>query len=90
MLTPADIRSGIAGALALLRDDPGAMRHFDLSFEGFWKSFLAILVIAPVLLLYIHGEWLIVTGAGLHAQRSYAALVAAGSPPPRWTGWPIR
>ena len=57
MLTINDIRAGLTGASGLLRGDAGAMRHFDVSFEGFWKSFFAILVILPIVLLYIHGEW---------------------------------
>ncbi|MCB1479672.1 MAG: hypothetical protein KDJ62_12550 [Rhodobiaceae bacterium] len=81
MLTIADIRAGLNGASGLMRGDRDAMREFDVSFEGFWKSFFAILVILPVLLLYIHGEWQTLamteppSGDPLDVPQSYPAFV---------------
>ena len=81
MLGIDDIRSGLKGAVGLLRGDASAMRHFDVSFEGFWKSFFAILVILPVILLYIHGEWETLaladtrSGDPMDVPQSYGAFV---------------
>ena len=81
MLTIADIRAGLNGASGLMRGDRDAMREFDVSFDGFWKSFFAILVILPVLLLYIHGEWQTLamteppSGDPLDVPQSYPAFV---------------
>src|SRR5262245_44712329 len=44
---------GIAGAWRLARLDPGGFRYFDLSEEGFWKSFQAALVAAPLFIVLI-------------------------------------
>lgn len=57
MLTLAEIRSGLTGAWLMFRNDPDAMDHFDLSFEGFWKSFLAGILLIPVVLVQVQTEW---------------------------------
>lgn len=49
---PAAAR-GIAGAWRLARLDPNGFRYFDLSQEGFWKSFQAAAVAAPLFVLLI-------------------------------------
>lgn len=76
MLTLIDIRGGLSGAWRLFRGDPKAMDAFDLSYDGFWKSFLAILVALPVFLLYVHGEWSALSAA---VERAPDAQVAAPS-----------
>lgn|GEM_PF-369095 len=54
--TGPDIRRGLAGALAILRREPAAMALFDLSFEGFLRSFSAALLAFPAyLVLVLHG-----------------------------------
>jgi hypothetical protein len=57
MLSLADIKAGLTGAIRLFRADPRAMQAFDVSIDGFWKSFLAVVVILPLYLVYLHGEW---------------------------------
>ena len=47
----AYITRSIYGAWRLARLDPGGMRHFDLTIEGFWRSFMVALYIAPLYLL---------------------------------------
>ncbi len=42
-----DIVYGIYGAWRLARLDAGAMRYFDRTQEGFWKSFFAAVIVAP-------------------------------------------
>lgn len=49
----AQIRTGLAGALAILRREPAAMAGFDLSFEGFLASFTAALLSFPAYLLLV-------------------------------------
>jgi hypothetical protein len=43
-----EILYGIFGAWRLFRLDPKAMAYFDNSVEGFWKSFFAAVLFAPV------------------------------------------
>ena len=49
---PAAAR-GIAGAWRLARLDANGFRYFDLSEAGFWKSFQAAVVAAPLFVLLI-------------------------------------
>jgi len=41
----------IRGAWRIARFDPDAMQDFDLSIDGFWRSFLAALIVIPPSLL---------------------------------------
>ena len=43
----AEIRHYFEGALRLARGDTGGMAHFDFSADGFWRSFWAMVVVAP-------------------------------------------
>ncbi|SNB64389.1 hypothetical protein SAMN07250955_10477 [Arboricoccus pini] len=61
------IDQGIRGAFRLARRDPAAMESFDLSVDGFYRSFLAALVTAPAYALQavgslLHGGWPTVMG----------------------------
>jgi len=47
------IRS-IDGAFRIARFDPTARNYFDLSAEGFWRSFGAMVYVAPLYLIFIH------------------------------------
>ena len=47
MLSGQEIVSSIYGAWRILRFDPRALDHFDLTIEGFWRSFFAALLVAP-------------------------------------------
>lgn len=49
----AEIRRGLAGAIAILRREPAAMAGFDLSFEGFLGSFTAALISFPAYLVLV-------------------------------------
>lgn len=43
----AEIRHYFAGAWRLARGDTGGMTHFDFSADGFWRSFWAVVIVAP-------------------------------------------
>ena len=42
-----EILRSLTGAWNLFLDRPDALRYFDISVEGFWRSFAAILLVAP-------------------------------------------
>ncbi len=48
-----EIRRGLDGALAILRRDPAAMGRFDLSFDGFVRSFSALPLAWPAYVLLV-------------------------------------
>ncbi len=53
MLDLAGAARGIAGAWRLDRLDANGFRYFDISDEGFWKSFQAAIVAAPLFILLV-------------------------------------
>ena len=54
-MTPLNIHIGmsIAGALKLARFDAGGMAFFEISPQGFWRSFWAAGIVAPFFLLLL-------------------------------------
>ena len=50
-----EILAALYGALRLMRLDQGGMNWFNLSTEGFWRSFFAAVLVAPffALLMYL-------------------------------------
>ena len=51
MLDRDEIARSLTGAWHLFLDRPDAMRYFDLSIEGFWRSFRAIVLLLPAYIL---------------------------------------
>ncbi len=51
MISLAETLRALNGAWRLLRNEPDALRYFDTSAEGFWRSFAAIVFIIPTFLL---------------------------------------
>ena len=51
----AEIVRSLSGAWRLLLLDPSDMRRFDVSIGGFWRSFFAAVLVAP---LYILRGWI--------------------------------
>jgi len=47
MLTRDEITRSLTGAWELFLDRPGAMRFFDMSVDGFWRSFAAVVLVVP-------------------------------------------
>ncbi len=48
MITRDEITRSLTGAWEIFIDRPNAMRHFDTDYAGFWRSFQAIVLIAPL------------------------------------------
>ena len=48
MITRDEITRSLTGAWEIFLDRPNAMRHFDTDYAGFWRSFQAIILIAPL------------------------------------------
>lgn len=51
MISTREIFLGIYGAWRLLHFDRAALRYFDSSVDGFWKSFYAALVVLPAVII---------------------------------------
>lgn len=56
MTWAAEVQRAATGAVRLARFDEGGMASFDVSLDGFWRSFSAALLLAPfVAVLRAHG-----------------------------------
>ena len=51
---PAEIISSLRGAIRLLRRDTGGFGDFNLTPEGFWHSFFAIVLVLPMVAFALH------------------------------------
>jgi hypothetical protein len=51
VITPDEIVRSLTGSWRLALDKPDAMRFFDVSLDGFWRSFQAIVLIVPAFAL---------------------------------------
>ncbi len=51
MFTPDEIRNNLTGAFQVMKGDPDGMNDLDTSVEGFWRSFGALILIVPVIVL---------------------------------------
>ena len=82
----AEIARSLTGAWRLLLLDPGAMRWFDISLGGFWRSFFAALLVAPLYVLrgLLEPAAIEVEAAGVgHAVGQVLAYVLA------WAAFPV-
>jgi hypothetical protein len=57
VITIAEIQRSLEGAWGMLLGRTDAMRSFDTSSEGFWRSFQAIALIAPIYGIIAMADW---------------------------------
>lgn len=57
MLERDETARSLTGAWELFLDRPGAMRRFDISIDGFWRSFRVIVLILPAYLVTSLAEY---------------------------------
>lgn len=81
-----EIIYGLYGALRLLMLDRKAMAYFDLSVEGFWKSFFAAVLIAPGFVIMM---WLREPAGEIPAEPLSAIAVFAIAYVVSWTAYPL-
>ena len=48
-----EITKSINGAWRIARMDQNALNYFNMSIEGFWRSFLAVLIVAPLYVVFL-------------------------------------
>lgn len=75
MLTLTDMRNALTGSFLLARRDTSGLRFFDVSLDGFWRSFLVIIPIAPFYVWYAIQEIQLVAELG---TKSVYLVVNAG------------
>ena len=56
MLTREEIVRSLTAAWDLFLDRPGAIRNFDISVDGFWRSFAAVILVVPSYALAVLAE----------------------------------
>ncbi|MFW6077318.1 MAG: hypothetical protein ACOC71_06180 [Hyphomicrobiales bacterium] len=74
-----------ASWLLLIRDTDG-YRHFDQSEAGFWRSFSAIIIVAP---LYLYASTVYVEMPGEAAPPAPSVVAALAGLVLQWVGWPL-
>ncbi len=56
MLTFSEIRSALTGSFLLAKRDVRGLQFFDVTIDGFWRSFLVVILIVPFYVLYAMQE----------------------------------
>ena len=59
-----DLASNLAGAWAIMRGRADGLTRLDLSLEGFWRSFAAIVLLAPFAVLALISQQRLAAAAG--------------------------
>jgi len=78
--------NSLSGAFDLLMRDEQGLQKFNLSANGFWHSFGAIVLIAPIYLFAASTDWSAALGDGPSphsAIKSFISLCIL------WVGWPV-
>lgn len=81
-----EIRRSLEGAWLIARRDPGAMSRFDLTVDGFWRSFFAAVIVAPGYLVLLASEY---AEQGLGANLGEVVLIEALAYLVIWVAFPI-
>jgi hypothetical protein len=86
MISSTEALAGLYGALRLARADPNGMRWFNTSAEGFWRSFWAAALVAPMFALLL---WIRYEAEGLTVPPLRFALLEFVSYVVAWTLFPL-
>ncbi|MCW5729164.1 MAG: hypothetical protein KIT20_00285 [Alphaproteobacteria bacterium] len=74
MSLTSTVAEGLRGAILLFRQDAAGLGHFDLSIEGFWRSFLVPILLSPLSVL----AGLLALGSEPDVPDGYLAIKMAG------------
>ena len=88
MLTPRELSYGLYGAWRLVRLDAGAMRFFDISPAGFWKSFQVAFLVLPAVLVVTMMRFAI-TGMPERVGLIEIAIVESAAYVMTWVAFPL-
>ena len=86
MPLPRDISSSLQGAWRLMRFDAGGMDGFDISVDGFWRSFLAAIPVAPTYAIVV---WLNLADREEPFDVAWAVLVCSIAYGLGWAAFPV-
>ena len=53
MISAQQTFTALYGAYRLARLDTGGMKFFDQTIDGFWRSFYAAVIVAPLFILFL-------------------------------------
>jgi len=85
-----EIARSLTGAWRVLLDKPDASHFFDLSFDGFWRSFRAFLLMIPAYALAAAADYRNLAGApGTDFSDATFVLAKAVASLVDWTAFPI-
>lgn len=82
----AEIRRSLEGVWRLARGDQGGMSLLDLSVDGFWRSFAAMLLVAPAYALVVVDQY---ANLGWPDAPVWTAVAEALSYVCGWVAFPI-
>jgi hypothetical protein len=93
MIAYGEARDAVVGTWQILRAEPNALRSFDCSADGFFRSFAAIVAIAPMILIGLAAERQMMILQGTETDEGFPtvlfALAQFGALAINWFGFPL-
>jgi hypothetical protein len=86
MITAREVSVSLFGAWRLAHLDAGGLNYFDRTETGFWRSFWAAALVAPIYALLI---WVRVAETGVNAGPVRILLVESIGYAINWTAYPL-
>jgi len=86
MIWLAEAIAALSGAYALALERQEAFEHFNLTAEGFWRSFAALIIVAP---LYVYSNRIDATYAAHSAPTSFSPALSFLVIVVDWIAWPV-
>ena len=83
----AEVARAIYGAWRLMLFDADGMTFFDLSTDGFWRSFFAAVVVAPAYVLFVAVG--LASAEAEAVDPAWAAVVKGGAYLISWVAFPV-
>ncbi len=90
MTWPEEARDAIAGSLVIVTGDDKAFGYFNLTEQGFWRSFAAIVIVAPMFLYasMVDHRMAMAEGDGEVAHQASVVMTLIGLAV-QWVAWPV-
>jgi len=79
-----EAKESVRGSIRVMRMDPDALKHFNLTLEGYWRSFYAAAYLIPIYVLFL---LIAPIPKGVSTERFW--LIEIINYPLSWTLWPL-
>lgn len=92
MLDAEEVERSLTASWRLLKHDVQGLQNYDVSIEGFWRSFGAVILALPAFVLQMAGQWRMLDAPGglspASLDQTWFLTVQAIGMASNWLVWP--